>query len=41
MGRDLRRITTLQILGVSPWVIMPVFVAGWIALFRWFEKKGW
>jgi len=33
-------ITIPQILGVSPWVIIPFFVVGGIALFRWFEKKG-
>jgi uncharacterized membrane protein YedE/YeeE len=34
------KITIPQILGVSPWVIIPFFVVGGIALFRWFEKKG-
>lgn len=36
----LGKITVPQILGVSHWVIIPVFVVGGIALFLWFEKKG-
>jgi uncharacterized protein len=36
----LGKITFPQILGVSHWVIIPVFVVGGIALFLWFEKKG-
>ncbi|MFU8770759.1 MAG: DUF6691 family protein, partial [Desulfotignum sp.] len=37
---DLGRITLPQVLGVSHWVIIPVFVAGALLLFRWLEKKG-
>jgi uncharacterized protein len=37
---NLGKITIHQILGVSHWVIIPLFVAGGIALFWWFEKKG-
>jgi len=29
-----------ETLGVSPWVIIPLFWAGTISLFFWFEKKG-
>jgi len=37
---DLGRITIPQILGVSHWVIIPIFVIGGVLLFWWFEKKG-
>jgi uncharacterized protein len=37
---NLGKITIHQILGVSHWVIIPLFVVGGIALFWWFEKKG-
>jgi uncharacterized protein len=37
---NLGKITIPQLLGVSHWVIIPVFVVGGIALFWWFEKKG-
>jgi uncharacterized protein len=37
---DLGRITLPQVLGVSHWVIIPVFIAGALLLFRWLEKKG-
>lgn len=37
---NLGKITIPQILGVSHWVIIPVFVIGGILLFWWFEKKG-
>ena len=33
-------ITLPQLLGLSHWVIVPVFVVGALALFWWFEKKG-
>jgi len=36
---DLGKITIPQITGVSHWVIIPLFVAGGLLLFRWFEKK--
>jgi uncharacterized membrane protein YedE/YeeE len=29
-----------EALGVSPWLIIPVFWAGTLSLFYWFEKKG-
>jgi uncharacterized protein len=37
---DLGRITLPQILGVSHWVIIPLFIVGAMLLFRWLEKKG-
>ena len=37
---NLGKITIPQILGVSHWVIIPIFVIGGILLFWWFEKKG-
>ena len=33
-------ITIPQILGVTHWFIIPLFVIGSMALFRWFEKEG-
>jgi uncharacterized membrane protein YedE/YeeE len=36
---DLGKITIPQITGVSHWIIIPLFVAGGLLLFRWFEKK--
>ena len=37
---DYGKITLPQVLGISHWFIIPVFVAGTILLFRWFERKG-
>ena len=37
---DLGKITLPQVLGVSHWVIIPLFVAGAGAFFWWLEKKG-
>jgi hypothetical protein len=37
---NLGRITLPQVLGVSHWVIIPLFIAGALLLFRWLEKKG-
>lgn len=34
------KITLPQILGVSHWLVIPLFVTGGIALFYWFEKRG-
>jgi len=34
------RITLPQVLGVSHWVIIPLFIAGAFLLFWRFEKKG-
>ncbi|MFO7460130.1 MAG: DUF6691 family protein [Desulfatiglandales bacterium] len=37
---NLGKVTIPQILGVSHWVVIPVFLIGGFVLFRWFEKKG-
>jgi uncharacterized protein len=37
---DLGKITLPQVLGVSPWLIIPVFAACAIMMFRQFERKG-
>lgn len=37
---DYGKITIPQILGINHWPVIAVFVAGGIALLRWFEKKG-
>jgi len=34
------KITLPQVLGLNHWFVIPVFVVGALALFRWFEKKG-
>ena len=36
---DLGKLTLPEVLGVSPWVIIPVFAAAALGLFTWFEKK--
>ncbi|MEN8149555.1 MAG: DUF6691 family protein [Planctomycetota bacterium] len=36
----LGKITLPGVLGLSPWVVIPVFIAGVLLLFRWFEKRG-
>jgi hypothetical protein len=37
---NLGRITLPQVLGISHWVIIPLFIAGALPLFWWLEKKG-
>ena len=37
---DYGRLTLPEMLGVSHWLIIPVFIVGAILLFRWFERKG-
>jgi hypothetical protein len=37
---DLGKITLPQVLGLNHWFVIPVFIFGGIALFRWFERKG-
>jgi len=37
---DFGSITLPQVLGLNHWFVIPVFVVGALALFRWFEKKG-
>jgi uncharacterized membrane protein YedE/YeeE len=34
------KITLPQLLGINHWIIIPIFIAGALVLFRWFEKKG-
>jgi hypothetical protein len=36
---DLGKLTLPEVLGVSPWVIIPVFAIAALGLFSWFEKK--
>jgi len=36
---NLGRLTLPQVLGVSHWVIIPLFIAGALLLFWWLEKK--
>jgi len=37
---NLGKITIPQVLGLNHWVVIIVFVAVGLVLFRWFEKKG-
>lgn len=37
---NLGRITLPQVLGLNHWLIIPLFIAGAVMLFRWFEKRG-
>ena len=37
--KDFGKISLPELLGVSHWIIIPVFCAGTIALFAWFEKR--
>ena len=37
---DFGKITLPQVLGLSHWIIIVVLIAGGLALFRWFEKRG-
>ena len=37
--KDIGKIGLPEALGVSPWLIIPLFTAGTISLFVWFEKK--
>lgn len=37
---DFGKLTLPQVLSVSHWVIIALFVVGGLALFWWFEKKG-
>jgi uncharacterized protein len=36
---DFGKITLPQVLGINHWIIIVVFIAGGILMFRWFEKK--
>lgn len=33
-------LTFPEVLGIHRWVLIPLFIAGAVILFRWFEKKG-
>jgi hypothetical protein len=37
---DYGKITLPQVLGVSHWLLIVIFIVGGLVLFRWFEKKG-
>ena len=37
---DYGKVTLPQVLGASPWMVIPLFVALLLLLFVWFEKKG-
>jgi uncharacterized membrane protein YedE/YeeE len=34
------KITLPELLGVSPWIVVPMLVAIYVAAFVWFERKG-
>ncbi len=38
--KNFGKIGFAEVLSISPWVLIPVFWAGTISLFFWFEKKG-
>jgi uncharacterized protein len=37
---DLGKITLPQVLGVNHWIVIPLFIAGALLLFRWLTQKG-
>jgi uncharacterized membrane protein YedE/YeeE len=37
---DFGKLTVPQLLGITHWVVIPVFIGFVVLLFRWFEKKG-
>ncbi len=37
---NLGKVTVPQVLGVSHWIVIPVFIAAGLGLFAWLEKKG-
>ncbi|HOP40694.1 MAG TPA: YeeE/YedE thiosulfate transporter family protein [Geobacteraceae bacterium] len=37
---DYGKVTLPQVLGVSHWILIPIFIGGGVLLFRWFERKG-
>jgi len=37
---DLGRITLPQVLGISHWIVIPLFIIAALLLFRWLEKRG-
>ncbi|MDD4273773.1 MAG: YeeE/YedE thiosulfate transporter family protein [Desulfobacter postgatei] len=38
--KDFGKISTFELLNISPWLIIAVFWVGIIPMFAWFEKKG-
>ena len=38
--KDYGKIGVVEVLGISPWLIIPVFFAGIIWMFVWFERKN-
>lgn len=38
--KDFGKISLPESIGLSHWLIIPIFWVGTIALFRWFEKRG-
>lgn len=38
--KDFGKIGLPEVLGISHWLIAPLFIGGGVALFFWFEKKG-
>ncbi len=37
---NLGKITLPGILGLSPWIVIPILTVGYLYLLRWFEKKN-
>lgn len=37
---DYGKVTLPQVLGVSHWILISLFIVGGLLLFRWFERKG-
>lgn len=37
---DFGKLTVPQLLGITHWVVIPVFIGFALLLFRWFEKQG-
>jgi hypothetical protein len=37
--KDLGKVSLPAMLGVSPWVVIPLFALGTVGLFVWFEKR--
>lgn len=37
---DFGKLTVPQLLGITHWVVIPVFIGFTLLLFRWFEKQG-
>jgi len=37
--KDIGKVGLPEVLGVSPWLVIAIFIPGVLALFAWFEKK--